>query len=297
MSSNVATLTVTNNRLPTATIDSPTEDGALPPSAMTWQVAFMHDTHSHPFLAPVSGAASGSFQVSDFEADAANTWFRLTLTVQDSLGQSKSVTRDVYPRDQLSEMTPAGTPINGRGPIERNRSNGDVAEGDGGTLTLDRIPYAKGVGVHAPSDVRYQLDGNCTGRFIADVGIDDAVGDQGSVVFQVLLDGVKLFDSGVMRGGDLRKTVNLGVAGKNELRLVVTDGGDGNTFDQADRAGARVTGCPAPVAAQPAAGPALASPMGGGGCSMGGDGRFDPTLPGLLALALGMLIWRRHRKS
>jgi hypothetical protein len=71
---------------------------------------------------------------------------------------------------------------------------------------------------------------------------------QGSVVFQVFLDNVKAFDSSLLRGSDLRKPVKISVAGKKELRLVVTDGGDGNTFDLADWAGARVTGCPAPVA-------------------------------------------------
>jgi hypothetical protein len=32
-----------------------------------------------------------------------------------------------------------------------------------------------------------------------------------------------------------------------------------------------------------------------GGCSVGGDGRLDPTLPALLAAALGLLGWRRYR--
>jgi glucose/arabinose dehydrogenase len=325
--SNAATLTVSNDHFPIPTIDRPAEndrfapgdtilysgsgtdaeDGALPPSAMTWQVSFQHDTHSHPFIAPTSGAASGSFNVSDFESDAANTWFRVTLTVKDSKEQNKSTTRDIYPRDLLSDLTPVGTPINGRGPIEMNRSNGEVAPGDGSPITLGRIPYVKGLGVFAPSDVRYQLDGQCAGHFITDVGIDDAAGIQGSVVFQVFLDGAKAFDSGVMRGGELRKTVNLALAGKKELRLVVTDGGDGNAFDLADWAGARVTGCPANFAAQSTAGtPANATPSGaaltpptggGGGCSIGGDGSFDPILAGLVALAFGVLIWRLRRKS
>ena len=35
------------------------------------------------------------------------------------------------------------------------------------------------------------------------------------------------------------------------------------------------------------------SSSGGGGCAIGGDGRFDPTLPALLAAVLGFLGWRR----
>jgi hypothetical protein len=34
-----------------------------------------------------------------------------------------------------------------------------------------------------------------------------------------------------------------------------------------------------------------------GGCSVGGDGRLDPTLPALLAAALGLLGWRRYKAS
>lgn len=260
-----AILTITSNRFPTATIASPAEgssfaagdridysgtgtdpeDGALPASALTWQVDYMHDTHSHPFQTPVSGVTGGSLAVSDFEADAANTWFRISLSVKDLAGQTGVAVRDVYPRTQLSDMTPVGTPVNGVGPIEKNRNNGGIAAGDGGTMTLDRIPYPRGLGMHAPADVRYHLGGTCSGRFIADVGVDNAAGEQGSVAFQVFLDGAKVFDSGLMRGSDLRKPVNVNVAGKNELRLVVSDGSDGNAFDLADWGGARVTGCAA----------------------------------------------------
>lgn len=319
--SNPAILTVTNNRLPTATITSPAEgsgfapgdvityagtgtdaeDGPLPPSAFTWQVDYLHDTHTHPFMAATSGATGGSLTVSNFEAEAANTRFRLSLTVKDSQGQTSVAVRDIYPRMQISDMTPAGTPVNGVGPIEENRHNGDAGAGDGGTMTLDRIPYEKGLGVHAPSDVRYSLGGACTGNFVTDVGIDDSVGNQGSAVFQIRLDGVTVFDSGIMHGSDLRKTISVSVAGKNELRLVVTDGGDGNASDRANWAGARVTGCPASLA-EPATGggAALTPPMsgggGGGGCTIGGNGRFDPILLVMLALALVALGWRRRNK-
>lgn len=327
VTSTPALLTVSTNRFPQATITRPAadsgfapdetvryagtgtdaEDGTLPPAALTWQVDFMHDTHSHPFMAATSGAASGSFAAPDFEADAANTWFRLSLTVTDSLGQTHVATRDIYPRTPLADMTPVGVPLNGLGPIEKNKSNGGVAAGDGAPITLDRIAYAKGLGVHAPSELRYRLDDACSGNLVADVGVDDGAGDEGSVVFQVWLDGAKAFDSGVMRGSDRRKPVNVSVAGKNELRLVVTDSGDGNASDFADWAGARVTGCPAlasVVVAEPAAdsssaaaaGPALAQPAGGGCSTVRDSGRFDATLTAMLLAALVAIGWRRRRR-
>lgn len=320
VSSDPATLAVTNNRLPTATITLPVEttgfaagdqisyagtasdaeDGTLSAAAFTWKVDFMHDTHAHPFHPPSSGASSGTFTVPTFDAEAANVWLRLSLSVVDSAGQTSTVVRDIYPRGQLSDMTPAVPPVNGNGPVEKNRNNGDVAAGDGGPIRLDGIAYAKGVGVFAPSDVRYKLAAACSGHLVADVGLDDAAGNQGSVIFQAYLDDVKVFDSGLMRGSDLRKAVYVSVAGKQSLRLVVTDGGDSNVADLANWAGARVTGCSAALStADGGAGSPIAVPMagsGGGGCAIGGDGRFDPVVPGLLALSIGMLGWRRRRR-
>jgi hypothetical protein len=129
---------------------------------------------------------------------------------------------------------------NGYGPVEKDRSNGQRAAGDGRTITLNGTTYAKGLGAHAPSNVRYNLGGACT-TFTAEVGVDDEVGSRGSVVFQVWADGRKLYDSGVMRGNTATKSVNVSVAGKKELKLIVTATGDGKADDHADWANARVT--------------------------------------------------------
>ncbi|MGA9163932.1 MAG: right-handed parallel beta-helix repeat-containing protein [Thiobacillus sp.] len=43
--------------------------------------------------------------------------------------------------------------------------------------------------------------------------------------------------------------------------------------------------------------PASTDGGGGGGCAIGGDGRLDPTLPALLAAALGFFGWRRSNKA
>lgn len=121
----------------------------------------------------------------------------------------------------------------GWGPVERDRSNGEQGKKDGTTLKVGGRVFAKGLGVHAASEIRYALGGQCQ-TFTAFVGIDEEVGGRGSAQFRVLGDGKVLFDSGVRRGRDLSLPVNVSVAGVKELRLSVSDGGDNNHYDHAD---------------------------------------------------------------
>ncbi|MDP9052712.1 MAG: NPCBM/NEW2 domain-containing protein [Acidobacteriota bacterium] len=127
----------------------------------------------------------------------------------------------------------------GWGPVEKDMSNGEEAAGDGKTITIRGVTYAKGLGAHAPSDIHYAVAG-CT-AFSSDVGVDDEVGGLGSVVFQVWADGVKKFDSGVVTGASAKVTANIPLSGNVDLELVITDAGDGNAFDHSDWAGAKVT--------------------------------------------------------
>ncbi len=129
---------------------------------------------------------------------------------------------------------------NAWGPIELNRSNGDEKAGDGQSLKIGTQTFAKGIGVHANSELKYALNGSCS-TFSATVGIDAEVGTKGSVIFQVFGDGKKLFDSGKLTGTSAAKPVSVPVAGVDELTLVVTDAGDGFEYDHADWANAKLT--------------------------------------------------------
>ena len=55
----------------------------------------------------------------------------------------------------------------------------------------------------------------------------------GSVEFKVYVDGIEKYTSGVMRSTDRQKYVEVDLAGAKELKLVVTDGGNGNGSDHA----------------------------------------------------------------
>ena len=138
----------------------------------------------------------------------------------------------------LSDMTWTSA-TNGWGPVERDRTNGDLAAGDGGVITLAGRTYAKGLGVHANSDIRFALSGGCS-TFTADVGVDDEAGVNGSIIFRVLADGVKIYDSGPMYGWGPPQSVNVSIAGKTQLALIVVDAGDGMSWDHGDWADAKV---------------------------------------------------------
>jgi len=126
--SDEATLTVTSNSPPLATITAPAagalfsggqtiafsgggtdpEDGTLPPSALTWRVDLHHEAHVHPFLQPTSGISSGTFVTSDRGHPEPSTFYRVTLTVMDSGGLTHTTVVDVRPR--TSRITLATSP-------------------------------------------------------------------------------------------------------------------------------------------------------------------------------------------
>jgi len=125
-----AVLTVTTNQTPTATISSPAsgatyaggstinysgsgsdpEDGSLPADALTWWVNFHHDTHTHPVIPPTSGSTAGSFVVPPVGETSPNVWYRIHLSVIDSVGLTAESFRDVVPRTTTMTFTtsPAG---------------------------------------------------------------------------------------------------------------------------------------------------------------------------------------------
>jgi len=141
------------------------------------------------------------------------------------------------PGTYVSDLTPTQA-TNGYGPVEKDKSNGEDGAGDGNTITLNSVTYTKGLGVHAASDVRYSISG-CS-RFKADVGVDDEVGANGSVVFQVFAGATKVYDSGTMTGATATKPVDVSISGATLLRLVVTGAGDGVSSDHGDWANARI---------------------------------------------------------
>ncbi|MEW2155697.1 NPCBM/NEW2 domain-containing protein [Streptomyces sp. NPDC007189] len=128
----------------------------------------------------------------------------------------------------------------GWGPVERDTSNGESGAGDGHPITIGGTVYAKGLGVHAPSDVSFYTGTSCT-RLTADVGVDDEKGTKGSVTFEIWADGTKAASTDVLTNAMPAQPLAADITGAQVVRLVVTDAGDGNDSDHADWANARVS--------------------------------------------------------
>jgi hypothetical protein len=134
----------------------------------------------------------------------------------------------------VSELTPAreelaGTPFDdGLGMTWPHRVDASVM---GGPLEVAGLRRSRGLGVHAPSRLSYALDGSDQ-VLRGSVGVDDsalanAARARGSVVFRVLADGAKLWESALLRGGDPAVAMPvLSLAGKHELVLEVDPAGD-----------------------------------------------------------------------
>ncbi len=107
-------------------------------------------------------------------------------------------------------------------------------------LKLNGYIYASGLGTHAPSEIRFDLNGNFK-VFESDAGVDDSeMGSPGSVIFRVKVDDQIVYSSGVMRPGMPHEKIAVNVAGATTLTLLVEDAGDGNHNDHADWAGAKL---------------------------------------------------------
>jgi glucose/arabinose dehydrogenase len=89
------------------------DDGALPDSAFTWKVDFLHDGHIHPG-ATYTGVRSGSFTIATTGHDyQGNTRYRVQLTVTDLDGLQTTTSVIVWPQkvNLTFNTSPAGKNI------------------------------------------------------------------------------------------------------------------------------------------------------------------------------------------
>jgi alpha-galactosidase len=138
----------------------------------------------------------------------------------DSLDLTKMVQRRQTPR--------AGATLAGGG----GRGRGATPS----PIRLGGVTYPHGIGTLSINELIVDLKGQAT-RFVAMVGMDDAVKGQGSVTVEVWVDNKKAFISNVLKAGDPPVKVDVDLTGARFLELMIDDGGDVSTGDYADWGG------------------------------------------------------------
>jgi hypothetical protein len=148
----------------------------------------------------------------------------------------------------LSDLTPAravgpghtyggsSRPSAHTGPPRKDRTN------EGAPLRLRKVTYARGMGVHAPNQLVYELRPEYA-RFVALAGVDERILETSngsnvamypSVVFKVFVDGREAASSPVMRVSFEPWRFDVPIPpGSHMISLVATDAGDGNREDLA----------------------------------------------------------------
>ena len=168
-------------------------------------------------------------------------------------GEGTEVVEGTYRLMQLGEGH--GVYLSELDPLEAF-AHGDLRRNLGYTgkpISLKGEVYELGLTTHAETtpeggraQVVYALSGGLRAakRFRAWIGVDDSGGKEGSCVFIVEAhrggQWQKLFESPVLRVGGDPVEVNVEIAGADQLRLRVTDGGDGISSDHAVWADARL---------------------------------------------------------
>jgi len=123
----------------------------------------------------------------------------------------------------LSDLKPAS--VKGRHKFDKSAG--------GKVLTVNGQVYKKGIGALSGSELLYELDGSWD-KLTGHVGMDDEVGDGGSVMFRVYADDKLVFESPSQTGKSVKQLMDLNVKGAKKLRLVLLDDGDGAKDDHGD---------------------------------------------------------------
>ncbi|WP_258038372.1 NPCBM/NEW2 domain-containing protein, partial [Streptomyces sp. FM008] len=107
-------------------------------------------------------------------------------------------------------------------------------------LSIGGTPYADGVTVHGASSVTIDLNRPCS-AYQAVVGIDDLTMGLGEARFSVRADGVTLWSSPWVAGGDAAVPVRVGLTGRKTVTLVAEPRSAGDNLALADWAESRFT--------------------------------------------------------
>ena len=176
-------------------------------------------------------------QIADIEADS----LRLRLNMGTVLSLPIEQMSEIRFRSDrvlfLSDLTPAKYEFKPFGatrwPYRVNRSVANQP------MRIGDQSFDQGIGVHSRSVLTYDVPQGFR-RVAATIGIDEAVGSQGNVIFRVLADGKEVFNSGPVTGRDTPRSILATIDGARQIQLVVEYGEDLDIGDQADWAEVRL---------------------------------------------------------
>ncbi|MER7923795.1 MULTISPECIES: sigma-70 family RNA polymerase sigma factor [unclassified Streptomyces] len=118
---------------------------------------------------------------------------------------------------QVSELS---YDVNGDGTTPEIRLGGSSWVWQRYGVSIGGTHYGHGATVHGSSSVTIDLNRPCV-SYDATVGVDDMMLGIGRVSFSVYADGVQLWRSGVISGGDPAVPVHVNLSGRRTVRLVV----------------------------------------------------------------------------
>ena len=164
-------------------------DGTMPAYAYNWKVDFYSNGVTQPFYAaevpfpfygPISGITAGNIQIPTDPSQTPSSFYRVTLTVTDSLGISTIVTKDLHPN--LTTWT-AGANVAGAGYFVDGTwqtAGSTMTDVVGVQHVLAGMPLAQTVGGN-----RYRLNGWADGSSLNDALTAGAAGSYGANYDQV----------------------------------------------------------------------------------------------------------------
>ncbi|WP_141692515.1 NPCBM/NEW2 domain-containing protein [Paenibacillus pectinilyticus] len=199
-----------------------------------------------PVDVSVAGASIVELVVSQSDSDNSEdhgSWANATFRVAEGKSELGEVLPEVEYLSDLNWLSASS----GWSTVQKDKSIG------GNAIVLNNgdqeLSFAKGLGTHANSTIKYDLTGADYETFSAFIGVDKEVNggsNNGSIQFKI--EGVKnddtiesLYSGSLIRESDDAKFVKVNVKGYKQLILDVTDSGNGNSEDHGDWADAKLT--------------------------------------------------------
>ena len=113
---------------------------------------------------------------------------------------------------------------------------------NGNPIILADKTYKNGIGVFANSEIEYEIDSKKYKSFLTTIGIDSETNSMlSSAIFEIYLDDTLVYKSQVFKIINPSANVSIFLNDAKKIRLCVNDAGNGNEFDMADWADARLS--------------------------------------------------------